>query len=182
MRQKKFFYECQVCKWVLCLRRGQDKVIKCWIISSTPELPDPGLEGLCPACLKHFPAPTHMNATPIGLSSRSCESSVLDQGTIWDMQGNGTGEPGPGNNDPNPMFSVMYDLHFTCHTTVQWPPAIWLINYPQNALDTRKNLRSPGLRDFTATRCAFIHTEMKLGGGGGWSAFHTILDCILYHQ
>lgn len=53
-------------------------------------------------------------------------------------------------------------LHFRCHTTMQWFPALWLINYPQYALDAR----SSGFLYCSATRRAFINTEIKLGGVG----------------
>lgn len=71
----------------------------------------------------------------------------------------------------HPTVSHMLRLHFTSHTTVQCPPALWLINYPQNALDTRMKPKSPGFLYCTATRCAFINTEMKLGGGEGGQHF-----------
>lgn len=56
----------------------------------------------------------------------------------------------------------MLILHFRCHTTVQWFPALWLINYSQYALDAR----SSGFLYCSATRRAFINTEIKLGGVG----------------
>lgn len=60
------------------------------------------------------------------------------------------------------VLSQMLILHFRCHTTVQWFPALWLINYPQYALDAR----SSGFLYCSVTRRAFINTEIKLGGVG----------------
>lgn len=89
----------------------------------------------------------------------------------------------------HPGFCYTLMLHFTCHTTVQWPPALWLIKYPQECLRRQDESKKSWLSLlYSHQMCIYQHWKAagkkeRVGISHHLtSRLKFTLDCVWCHQ